>query len=73
MIQAWSPTYLPRVIDLLEKYDAFDESRRVLQDYLNTARNSLTPLPLTQGRIALSGLADYLADQVQILEPVSRT
>jgi octaprenyl-diphosphate synthase len=67
MIQNWNPASLPRVLQLLRKYDALNESRGVIHQYLESARQSLSILPLSSGRIALHGLTEYLAQQVHAL------
>src|ERR1700722_1511723 len=36
----WEPSLLPEVVELIEKYDAFAESRAVIQKYLESARQS---------------------------------
>lgn len=68
IIRSWDSLCLPRVLALLEKYDAFAESRRTIEQYLVAARQSLSILPLTPGRIALNSLTEYLAQQVDALE-----
>ena len=73
LIEAWDASQLPFVLELMEKYDALNESRRVIAEYLGVARENLSVLPLTEARVALTGLTDYLSQQVDALEAVSQT
>jgi len=63
----WNPNYLPAVLELIEKYEAFTESRAVIQEYLVAARQSLVSLPGSDGRAGLAGLTHYLAEQTEAL------
>jgi hypothetical protein len=55
------------VVELMVKYEAFAESRSVIQQYLVAAREALMPLPPGQGRLGLAGLTDFLAEQTEAL------
>lgn len=66
-IQNWDPTYLPRVLELLDRYDAQSESRAVIHDYLAEARSALLPLADSTNRAALIYLTEYLAKQTDSL------
>jgi octaprenyl-diphosphate synthase len=66
-MQNWEPACLPGVVELIEKYGAFAESRNVIQHYLTAARQSLTALPATEGRAKLAGLTSFLAEQTAAL------
>jgi len=63
MIQPWDRVVLPQVMELMDKYEALAESRRVLHEYLDSARGNMRHLPNSTSRNALMGLADYLAQQ----------
>ena len=63
----WSPNHLAAVLDLIEKYEAFAESRAVIQKYLAAARQSILNLPASDGRTGLIGLTHYLAEQTEAL------
>jgi octaprenyl-diphosphate synthase len=66
-IRQWEPGSLPQLLDLLERYDAHAEARRVIMGYLNEARRALSPLADTVSRTALNSLADFLAKQTDSL------
>jgi len=61
------PEILPQVVEMVEKYDAFAESRAVIQRYLDAARQALAMLPHSEGRAGLTGLTEYLAEQTEAL------
>lgn len=63
----WDPVCMPEVVELIEKYDAFAESRAVIQQYLDAARQALVTLPPTDGRAGLMGLTEFLAEQTEAL------
>ena len=66
-LENWEPAFLPEVVELIEKYDAFAESRAVIQHYLDAARQALMPLPPSEGRAGLMGLTEFLAEQTEAL------
>jgi octaprenyl-diphosphate synthase len=63
----WEPSFLHGVVELVEKYDAFIESRHIIQEYLETARKALTGLPVCEGRAGLAGLTKFLSEQTAAL------
>jgi len=63
----WEPAFLAGVVELMIKYEAFAESRLVLQQYLVAARESLMVLPPGEGRLGLAGLTEFLAEQTEAL------
>jgi octaprenyl-diphosphate synthase len=63
----WEPALLVEVVELMVKYEAFAESRSVIQQYLMTAREALTALPAGQWRLGLAGLTEFLAEQTEAL------
>lgn len=58
----WNPIFLPRLIELLERHDALNETRVVISEYLEEARRCLLPLP-ARSRGGLVCVADFLAQQ----------
>lgn len=71
LIHSWKSDSLPRVLQILDKYDAFSESRAMISQYLTTARQNLLILPATPGRAALANLTEFLSHQVEALESSS--
>jgi len=63
----WEPVCLPAVVKLMMKYEAFAESRSVIQQYLVAAREALRALPPGEGRSGLAGLTEFLAEQTEAL------
>ena len=55
----WEPAVLAGVIELIVKYDAFTESRAIVQQYLVAARQALMTLPPSEGRSGLMGLTEF--------------
>jgi octaprenyl-diphosphate synthase len=66
-LESWEPAFLPEIVDLIEKHDAFAQSRAVIQRYLNSAREALLPVPSSDGRAGLMGMTDFLAEQTEAL------
>ena len=66
-LENWEPGFLPEVVEMIEKYDAFAESRGVIQQYLDAGRQALMTLPVSDGRAGLMGLTDFLAEQTEAL------
>ncbi|HYT60920.1 MAG TPA: polyprenyl synthetase family protein [Haliangiales bacterium] len=66
-IRQWDGRRFADVIELLEKYDALDESRRVIHRFLEMARLSLASLPATESRLALIALTGFLEQQTGAL------
>ena len=63
----WKPSFRPGVVELMVKYEAFAESRSVIQEYLVAAREALATLPPGEGRAGLAGLTEFLAEQTEAL------
>jgi len=63
----WEPSILPGVVELVDKYDAFTESRQIIQEYLEAARQALLDLPASDGRAGLNGLTEFLSQQIAAL------
>jgi octaprenyl-diphosphate synthase len=66
-LQNWGPDRLPGVVELIGKYDAFTESRKVIRHYLASARQALAGLPACEGRAKLGGLTHFLEEQTDAL------
>jgi octaprenyl-diphosphate synthase len=67
MIQNWDPAFFPRLLELLERYDAQNEAGAIVKEYLQRAREALLPLPESAGRAALVYLTEFLAKQTETL------
>jgi octaprenyl-diphosphate synthase len=63
----WEPAFLAGMVELMVKYEAFAESRLVIQQYLVAAREALMALPPGDGRTGLAGLTEFLAEQTEAL------
>ncbi len=66
-VQNWDRAHLAELLALIEKYEAFNECRTVIQHYLSAARQALAALPASEGRAKLAGLTHYLAEQTSAL------
>jgi octaprenyl-diphosphate synthase len=66
-LQTWDPAHLAGLVALIEKYDAFTESRTVIQHYLSAARQAVSALAVSEGRARLVGLTHFLAEQTAAL------
>ena len=67
MLLRWDQRLMPRLLALLSHYDALEESRLVIRDFCQAARQSLSILPPTDGRKALAGVSVFLAQQTDAL------
>jgi len=66
-IQEWDPARMEDVVAMITKYEAFPESRAVIQQYLSAAQEALALVPKSEGRAGLLGLTHYLAEQTEAL------
>jgi len=66
-VQKWDPARLEEVVAMIAKYDAFPESRAVIQQYLTQAQEALSLVPNSEARAGLLGLTRYLAEQTEAL------
>src|ERR1043166_698643 len=66
-IQNWKPELLAGLLERLENCDALNESRRIIRGYLTEARQGLSSLPVSGGRLGPAGLKDYLDKQADLL------
>ncbi len=65
--QNWQPAALPRVNELMAKYETLAPTLEMIQRFLEQGREALSVLPESDGRAGLLGLADYLAQQTGAL------
>jgi octaprenyl-diphosphate synthase len=70
LIQAWQPTSMKQMTELLAKYETLSPSIEIMRGYLGRARQALAPLPASDARSGLLALADYLAHQTDSLGAV---
>jgi octaprenyl-diphosphate synthase len=66
-VKEWQPENIFPVKELLVKYETFEPSREVVNRYLDQARLALRVLPKSDGRAGLLKLADFLAQQTDML------
>jgi octaprenyl-diphosphate synthase len=66
-IRQWDPARLEDVVAMMAKYEAFQESRGVIQQYLSAAQEALALVPESEARAGLVGLTQYLAEQTEAL------
>jgi octaprenyl-diphosphate synthase len=66
-MQKWDPARLEDVVAMIAKYEAFSESRGVIQQYLTAAQEALALVPKSDASAGLFGLTQYLAEQTEAL------
>jgi octaprenyl-diphosphate synthase len=67
LVKDWQLENFLTVNELLEKYETFEPTRKVIASFLDQARRSLRCLPDSAGRTGLLELADFLAQQTHAL------
>lgn len=67
MIRDWQPEHFAAVKALLAKYETFEPSVAAIRKFLAQARQSLGGLPASAGKEGLLHLADFLAQQTEVL------
>lgn len=67
LVENWQPENLAPVNKMLVRYETFEPSQQVITRYLEQARRALRILPESSGRAGLFGLADFLAQQTEVL------
>jgi octaprenyl-diphosphate synthase len=65
LVSGWEPDFMPRMSDLLMKYDALAASVEVIDSYLAKAREILSEF--AGSGTGLLGLTDFLAQQTEAL------
>lgn len=68
LIELWDKSSLPELLRMLERYGSLAKSKAVIQEYLGSARESLSIVPLSAGRVALYDLTEYLEHLSNALE-----
>jgi octaprenyl-diphosphate synthase len=64
LIENWQPGNFAPVNELLAKYETFEPSLEVINNYLAEARAALKTLPENAGREGLLDLTEFLAQQI---------
>jgi geranylgeranyl pyrophosphate synthase len=67
LVREWQPENFSAVNELLIKYETFEPSREIISHYLDQARRTLRVLPESNGHTGLLRLADFLAQQTDVL------
>jgi octaprenyl-diphosphate synthase len=67
LVKDWQSENFAAVNELLEKYETFAPTRKVIVGFLEQARRCLRCLPESTGRTGLFDLADFLAQQTDAL------
>jgi len=67
LVQNWQSASLPRVTEMLARYETLEPTMEVIERYLDQARESLRLLPESSGRAGLFGVTEYLARQTATL------
>jgi octaprenyl-diphosphate synthase len=67
LIQQWRPHHHSKMLELLKKYGALNESQNIIRQYLLSAQRSLASLPETDNRAALIAFTDFLAQRTEAL------
>jgi octaprenyl-diphosphate synthase len=67
LIGTWDGKHFPQLLEVLDAHGALPQSRDVVHQHLQTARQKLAALPESEGRAGLDELADYLGRQTDAL------
>ena len=67
MINHWDPGFFDQVRSLLRRYETSVQSLDIIEQHLDSARQSISTLPESEGRASLLALTDYLARQTVAL------
>jgi len=67
LVQDWQTDHLPKVTELLLRYETLTPSLEIIASHLDRARDALSTLPHSDGRTGLQGLTEYLAQQMETL------
>jgi octaprenyl-diphosphate synthase len=67
VVQNWQPGSMPRVSELLARYETLTPTVEIIEQYLDQARETLRSLPESDGRAGLIGVTEYLARQTGML------
>ena len=66
-VKNWDPGLLSALQELLDKYEARESSRSVIQSYLESAREALKSVAESPSRSALISLTDFVGQQAELL------
>ena len=66
-VETPEPENLEKIFELLERYDALSDTRRVVVQYIKQAQQVLGELKQSKGVESLAALGDYLAQQTRAL------
>jgi octaprenyl-diphosphate synthase len=66
-VESPEPENLEKIFELLERYDALSDTRRVVSQYIKQAQQVLGELKQSRGVESLTALGDYLAQQTRAL------
>lgn len=66
-IESQEPVELERIFELLERFDALNQTTKVVYEYIDQAQQTLAELKPNAGTEALAALGDYLAQQTRAL------
>jgi octaprenyl-diphosphate synthase len=67
LIQNWQATALPRISELLRRYETLGPTVEIIEQHLDQARTTLRLLPESDGRSGLFGMTEYLSRQTAVL------
>lgn len=67
LVHKWQPGSLPRIAELLARYETLGPTLEIIEQYLGKARQILLTLPESNGRAGLFGVTDYLWRQTAAL------
>jgi len=67
LVQGWQSASMPRVAELLSRFETLSASLEILNGYLARARQMAQVLPSSNARSGLIGLTEYLARQADAL------
>jgi hypothetical protein len=67
MLRNWEPGYFPWILELLDKHEALNESRRIIHELIDQARQTTLPLAGSESRASLLGITEFLAQQTDFL------
>ncbi len=68
LVQAWDPTYLPQLSEVLRRRDCFAGAKNAVMQELTEARAQARLLPESSSREAMLGMTDYLEVQTAALD-----
>jgi octaprenyl-diphosphate synthase len=67
MLLHWNGALMPRLLDLLLRHRAVDESKHIIREFCDSARTAVQALPANEGKAALLAVADFLTQETDDL------